>query len=314
VTQSLHASTGDLATTPVLVANAVRIHLDGAVAVRALDLETRGDRILWLGGAAPIVAALAGVRPRPENPHAEPLVAAVQAGSLTVLGHDVATHQHRRVLGVALADPPLPARSTVAAYVTSCARLDGASRRAANALTDAALTTLSLGGIARSRLGRLSTLERRVVVLASAIVSQPRAVLIDEPLTGLDEREAPLMLGAIGHAVAGRAAIVTATQLRLGQATGELATNATDICLFRSGNLVMQGDPIALLKGGRVYEVTVTGRGAELIGELGRRGLTLHGGPHHFSIALPEREGTRVLFEAARDVAAPVTRCMPLLG
>lgn len=299
---------------PTLVARGVRVEVDGAPALTSLDLATRGDRVLLVGSAGPLLTAIAGVRPRGDTPLADPLHASITAGELEILGRDVRSGAHHAVCGVALHDPALPLRWTVVEYLLSCARLDGASRRAAKLLAGGVLETLSLTALARTRLRAMSTLERRVVVLAGAVVSQPAAVLVDNPLERLDAREASLMLGALGRALYGRAALVSVPRVKLTDATGELARTATDICLFRGGALVLHDGAAELLSKGRLYELTVTANGDALAAALEEQGLTLRGGPYHHSIVLPEDLGPSIVLAAAARARAPVTSCMPVVG
>ncbi len=299
---------------PLLSATAACIEVDGGPGLSRFELCTHGDRLLLVGSTVPLVAAIAGVRPHLDNPLAEPQRARVTSGTLAVLGRDVARGDHRRVCGVALSDPPLPTRWTVREYLAWCARLDGASRRAVKALVASALQTLSLNAIATTRLSRLSGLERRVVVLAGAIVSQPAAMLVDDPFAGLEPREAALMLGALGRAGAGRGSIVSVPRLRLTDPTSELATSASDICVLRDGTLVLHDSPVALLSAGRLFEVTVLANVEAFTAALAEEGLTLRGGPHHFSITLPERCGPSTVLRAAARARAPVTSCLPLVG
>lgn len=298
----------------MLAAAGVRIDVDGAPALTSFDVETRGDRVLLVGSAGPLITAIAGVRPRGDAPLAEPLSASVVAGELKLLGRDVRAGAHHAVCGVALHDPALPLRWSVEEYLQWCARLDGASRRAAKVLAGAALEMLSLGALTRARLRGLSTLERRVVVLAGAVVSQPAAVLVDDPFSQLDARDATLMLGALGRAAYGRAALVSVPRVQLTDASGELARSATDICLFRGGVLVLHDGATELLSQGRLYELTVVSNAEALGAALQEQGLILRGGPHHFSIALPDDVGPSTVLAAAARTRAAVTSCMPIVG
>jgi ABC-type multidrug transport system ATPase subunit len=298
----------------VLSARDASIEVDGTIAVSSLDVTTRGDRVMLVGSTSPLLAVLAGAMPRSDEPAAAPVTARVVAGDLAVLERSVSSGAHRGVCGVALSDPPLPWRWTVGEYLIWAARLDGAGRKASKILVSSALGALSLTAIARTRLRALSALERRVVVLASAIVSQPAAVVVDDPFGGLDDRDASLMLGALGRALYGRAAIVSVPRIRLTDPTGELAKTTTDILLMRGGSIVVHTSPVELLSRGRLYELTVRAQADALRTTLAEQGLTLAGGPHHFSLILPEEMGPKTVLAAAARARAPITSCMPLIG
>lgn len=299
---------------PVLTARGARIEIDGAVAVPELELTTRGDRVLLVGSTGPLVTALAGTRQRADEPLTTPMTSKITRGDLAVLERSVKSGAHRAVCGIALSDPPLPWRWTVKAYLTWAARLDGATRRQTGILLSAVTNTLSLGALMESRLRRLSMLERRVVVLASAIVSQPAVVVVDDPFGGLDAREAGLMMGALGHAAHGRAAIIAIPRLRLTDPSGELAKSASDIVLVQGGRLVLHDDALELLSHGRLYEVTVLDGAEALRASLAELGIELVGGPHHFSVVLTGDLGPSAVLAAAARARVPVTSCLPLIG
>jgi len=86
----------------------------------------------------------------------------------------------------------LPRDDTVSALVVSGLRASiGLSRRASARETRAARTALAAAGIAtlaQRRVREVSYGELRLALIARALVAQPEALLLDEPLTGLDAR------------------------------------------------------------------------------------------------------------------------------
>lgn len=296
---------------PLIEAARVRIAAAGATLVPELDLVTRGERVLLLGAARPLIAALTGARLGSDD---EPAAAEIVGGSLRLGGCDVASGEHRRVAGAAPLDPPLPPRWTVAEYVGWSARLAGRPRRAARVLAEAALARMALAASARRKLATLGRVERRALVLAAATALDPPVVVIEDPFDGLDPVEAPLMLGGVGRAVEGRAAVISLGRLRLEHPAGELAKAATDVCVFRDGALVLHADVAACLGEGRVYELTLGKNAAALESAARDKGWSLQGGPVHYSLRMPKDLGPSAVLRAAAASGTAVLRCVPLLG
>jgi ABC-2 type transport system ATP-binding protein len=297
---------------PLIEAAGARIAIAGATAVPALDLVTRGARVLLLGAARPLVAALTGVWATEGDD--EPSTVAVVGGSLRLFGADVASGAHRALAGAAPLDPPLPPRWSVMEYVTWAARLSGRSRREGAVLAEAALARMALAGSSRRRLATLARVERRALVLAAAIALDPPAIVVEDPFDGLEAAEAPLMLGGLGRALEGRAAVISTSCVRLTHPSVEVARGATDVCLFRDGALVLHADVAALLGESRVFELTL-GRNAErLRAAAGDNGWHIEGGPTHYALRLPKDLGPTDVLRAAAAAGAAVLRCVPLVG
>jgi len=291
----------------VLHAAAARISVGETTAVAELTLCTRGDRVLLLGDTEALMAAITGV---PLGAH----VPRLSGGSLAVAGHDVATGAHRVVAGLAAFDPPLPMDWIVAEYLIWHARLGGASKAAAKTLARDALVTLELLAMATRPLSSTSLVQRRAVVLASALLGKPPLLVLDKPLDGLDEAAAGWLLELLARATADCSAIVSASNVRPNTSSGRLASTATDICLLRAGVLLTNAEPAELLCGAKMFEVTVRHNAGALRDALATRGLELQGGPCHFSLTVPDDMCASDILVAASEARATVVSCVPLLG
>ncbi|XYH97296.1 ABC transporter ATP-binding protein [Sorangium sp. So ce1128] len=308
---------------PLLDARAARIAVDDVVAIDALTVATRGDRVLCAGDTGALFAAIAGVPfsavrgPAPgaaavDVDDAAPGEARVVAGRLAVAGRDVGRSAHRAASGAAPLDPPLPLAWTVDAYVAWGARLSGASPRAAAEMAPAALARVGLAAAGKRALRTLALPERRALVLAQAVVTAPAALIVEDPLVGLDDGAAGFVLAALAGATEGRGAVLTTARLDAEGPRGVLARGATDVLVLTGGELAFSGTFAEVAAGGRLYALTVRSNAELLREELASRGIALRGGPARFSAALPEGTTTRDVVLAATRCRAAIVELLPL--
>lgn len=289
----------------LLEAKGARVVIDGAVVIESLTLSTRGDRVILIGDAGGLMAVLTGAPRGTAGQHAR-----VAGGEVTLQGHDVSAGAHRAIAGLAPLDPPLWGRWSVQDYLVWHARLMGYRARAARAR---ALAVLELLGLEEGRKRRLSTLTlvaRRALALATALLNEPKVVVIENPFEELDPQARLYLEGLVMRATAGRAAIVSLAEL--GNAPEALLQQASDAVVMRDGRLIAHDTPGALLGGARLFEVAVARGADELRAELAQYGLELSGGPVHFVLRLPEGKGPSDLLVAAARARAAVLTCTPM--
>lgn len=148
----------------------------------------------------------------------------------------------RRHLGYADEEEPAVAGATVSEFLRFGARLAGAGRREARR---AAEETAERLGIARERdlpANRCSRGVRRRLALAAAFLGEPRALILDEPLTALDPLARETVVGAIRRAAAGGAAVLCS--LHTAAAVEQLADR---VLVLRRGALLREGPVAAFL-------------------------------------------------------------------
>ncbi|RLB64662.1 MAG: ABC transporter ATP-binding protein [Deltaproteobacteria bacterium] len=298
--------------TPTIEAEDARIAIGDSTMMDGLSLRTRGDRVLLIGSAEALVAAISGSPGGDDQTTASP-VARVVSGSLRVAGADVAAREHVGLCGVAPLDPPMPLRWTVQEYLSWGARLGGARRRQAKALALAALERLGLTDLRRRRLKALARHERRALAVTLAIVTNPSVIVLEDPLAKLDESDVTAVMAVMAQAAVGRAVILSMPHLSPRSPAAHLARTATDICVFRGGELLLVAEPATLFDNAAIYEITVKRGAAALRRTLAEQGLELHGGPEHFSLSLPKGRGPSDVLAAAAQARAAVTSCIPLL-
>jgi iron complex transport system ATP-binding protein len=113
-----------------------------------------------------------------------------------------------------------------------------------------AMEALGLGPFARRRVDRLSTGERSRVLIARALASKPRLLLLDEPVANLDPLWQLRLMEILRDATAGgQGAVVAMHDLDLA------ARYADRLVLMDSGSIVADGAPDAMLHSDRLGDV-----------------------------------------------------------
>jgi len=247
---------------PLLRLDGARIDApgDGPLA-EALTAEAAGPRVGLVGSWTPLFRAL--VRD-----------ARVVAGRAEVLGVPIELAVARGSLGVALAAAPLPPGWQGSDYVLESARLAGLGR-GARAAARGALARLGLERMARRPVRALSPVERRALLVAHAIVNDPPALAVEDPLDGLDPGAAASLRVVLERASQGRCLLVSS----------RTAADATTAALLESCTQVLvrgpRGDVTPGVAGdlpareGARWSVSVLDGAARLASALVARGILL---------------------------------------
>jgi ABC-type multidrug transport system ATPase subunit len=285
---------------PLVAAHELRIDVGGAIAIERATFASRGGSVALLGDEHGILSAIAGA-------------AQIRAGTLSILGVEISDGAHLRsnLVGMAALDPPLPPRWTAREYLLWGSRLAGADRATAGRDADAALAEFGLQAAAAQKLESLSLIERRVLVLAQAVIARPPLLVASGPLSGLGGRESAYVANAWATASRGRRWIVSLSNLYLGSAESVLAQSADDLLLFASGRLVRQGKLDRIESGAVGYTLTVRSKVDELRAALRTRGVDLAGGPQRFFVELPREMKAQDLLNLSLDVGAPIVELVP---
>jgi len=123
-------------------------------------------------------------------------IVAADAGSILVDGRDVTgVATHRRGVGMVFQDEQLFPHLDVGDNVSFGLRMAGVPKSERRRRSDELLATVGLAGFSGRSIERLSGGEAKRVALARSLAPGPRVLLLDEPLSGLDQ-ELQARLGA----------------------------------------------------------------------------------------------------------------------
>jgi thiamine transport system ATP-binding protein len=112
----------------------------------------------------------------------------IARGAIRISDRDVTTTPaHQRDIGLVFQDNQLFPHFDVADNVSYSLRVRGTAKRERRNVAEEWLSRFGLTGLAHRRVTELSGGEAKRVALARTMAGQPRVVLLDEPLTGLDD-------------------------------------------------------------------------------------------------------------------------------
>ena len=180
-------------------------------------------------------------------------------GEVNILGDgEFDPYSFKGRLGVLPQDAILPNRHTPRALLMHLAQLQGLSKESARDESRQKLTRVGLEDRMDKAIHTLSHGMQRRVAVATALVGNPDLVLLDEPLAGLDPRQAGNVRSALAELRGIKTLIVSSHNL------AELERLCDWVVMMDHGKIVEQG-PMA----------DVTGRGDVIRWEIGEREVSL---------------------------------------
>jgi ABC-type sugar transport system ATPase subunit len=112
----------------------------------------------------------------------------IERGAIRISDRDVTTTPaHQRDIGLVFQDNQLFPHFDVADNISYPLRVRGMAKRERRNVAEEWLSRFGLTGLAHRRVTELSGGEAKRVALARTMAGKPRVVLLDEPLTGLDD-------------------------------------------------------------------------------------------------------------------------------
>lgn len=161
-------------------------------------------------------------------------------GSAAVGGFDVTSdpREVRRRIGVTMQDAALDDHATARQHLRLLAGLWGMDRRTASSRVDVLLDAFGLHDAADRRIQTFSGGMKRRLDIATALLTEPRYLYLDEPTTGLDPQSRRALWEQIARLRDGGAAILLTTQYL------EEAQELADVVgVLDAGRLVATGSP-----------------------------------------------------------------------
>jgi ABC-2 type transport system ATP-binding protein len=208
---------------------------DGTLALERLDLEVPAGTFFGLlgpngAGKTTLISAVCNL-------------IRVTAGEIRVFGHDVSSLEARRMIGVAEQDPNLDRFLTVREALVYHGGYFGLGRKHAVERAEEMIDIFDLGAKADVRAPKLSGGQRRRLLLARALLHEPRLVILDEPTAGVDielRRELWRYIRRLHEG--GTTILLTTHYLEEAEALCE------DIALISRGEIVARSTPQELMR------------------------------------------------------------------
>jgi ABC-2 type transport system ATP-binding protein len=162
----------------------------------------------------------------------------LDSGQISVLGRDPWTERrHEQEIGYCPESPTLYEWMTAFDFVVYLLRLDGFSTAEAEHRAGTSLRQVDLAGAAHRRLRGFSKGMRQRVKIAQALAHDPRLLLLDEPLNGLDPMGRVALLGLFDRlARQGRHLIVSSHVLY------EVERLTEEVVLIANGRVLAEGN------------------------------------------------------------------------
>lgn len=158
-------------------------------------------------------------------------------GRATVAGHSVDDNPQaiRKLIGYLPDTPPLYDEMTVDSYLRYVAKLKNVASDAVSGRVDRVMGQTNLQKVGQSRLGELSHGFRQRVGIAQALVHDPKVIILDEPINGLDPVQIVEMRDLI-TSLRGKYTVVLSSHI-----LSEITKTCDRILIVDHGQLVAEG-------------------------------------------------------------------------
>jgi ABC-type multidrug transport system ATPase subunit len=159
--------------------------------------------------------------------------------------------EFRRVLGYMPQQQGLYSNFTLLRFMFYMAALKGMSKSEAANQIDRILKQLNLDRLRYHKLGSFSGGMKQRVLIAQAMLGDPKIIILDEPTAGLDPKERIRMRNLIAEIALDKIVII-ATHV-----VSDIEFIAREVLLLKHGSLIDSGPPHKLCKklAGMVYEI-----------------------------------------------------------
>lgn len=160
----------------------------------------------------------------------------------------------RRILGYMPQQQAYYAGFTAEEFLGYMAALRGLSKKEATQAIERVLEQVELREAAKRKIGGFSGGMKQRLLIAQAILADPKVLILDEPTAGLDPRQRIAIRNLIASISANKIVILST------HIVSDIAGIAKDILLLKEGQLILQDSPEALIQElqGKVYELRLS--------------------------------------------------------
>ena len=164
-------------------------------------------------------------------------------GSITFDGEDILKlgDGFRAVLGYMPQQQGIYEAMTAQSFVTYMGRLKGMKGKELRAQVDEVLELTNLSGVRHKKVGGFSGGMKQRVLLAQALLGDPKVLLLDEPTAGLDPKERVRIRNFIKELARDRI-VLLATHI-----VSDIESIADQVLLMKKGRLLRVDTPQALI-------------------------------------------------------------------
>lgn len=178
------------------------------------------------------------------------------AGSITLNGEEIGRlgAKYRDILGFMPQQQGLYDEFTGERFLWYMAALKGLSRRQAVSVIDRALETVNLTSDRHKKLRGYSGGMKQRILIAQALLNDPKILIMDEPTAGLDPKERIRIRSFISE-VSKDKIVLIATHV-----VSDIEYISKEILIMNGGRIIRHGTPQELIKSmeGKVFETLVT--------------------------------------------------------
>ena len=208
----------------------------------------------------------------------------------------------RKVLGFMPQQQGLYDYFTGYRFLAYMAQLKGMDKRSAKEGIDKVLEAVNLTEEAGKRLGSYSGGMKQRILLAQAVLNDPKVLILDEPTAGLDPRERVRVKNLISRMAQERIVLV-ATHV-----VSDIEQIGRELILMKDGRVLETGTPRELLASvkNKVYDLTVTGSELEEIRKQYQVSSTAYHADRFLVHILSEEEPQKYLWQTGRPTLEDV--------
>ncbi len=177
------------------------------------------------------------------------------AGSILIDGKKInpVSQEFHSIIGYVPQEQALYPDFTIKNFLNYMAVLRGISKRKITHRVQEVIKQVELCGMEQKKIRTLSGGMKQRLMIAQAILDDPKILILDEPTSGLDPKQRMVIRNLVSQ-IATRKIVIFATHV-----VPDIEYIANDILLLKEGEVLRHGSPAELLKEvqDKVFELTI---------------------------------------------------------